>query len=94
MNEINIGLLNLDVSASDILFQHALQNTTWENVLTNVEKLSSALSDLNSFIFSQLCLKISIHSKVVISAREEQEKYCQNAVHKFRILTVQLLLVY
>lgn len=80
MNEINVGLLNLDVSASDILFQHALQNPTWESILTNVEKLTSAISDLNSFIFSQLCHKISMHSKVVIAVQQEQDKYCQNAV--------------
>ena len=80
VNEINVGLLNSDISILDMLFQYTLQSTSWDSILRNAEKLSAEIIELNAFIFSQLCVQISRSSKAATDFQREQLKLKEKTV--------------
>jgi hypothetical protein len=54
--EIVTGI-NIQSTLLDKLFQLALQDTNWNNILDNVHRMSLAMADLSLFLSSQLCLR-------------------------------------
>lgn len=63
LREIMIGIeIN---NSKEFLFQNILQNTSWNNIIENFKQCSLAMTDIQSFISSQLLLQNSLsnHAK-------------------------------
>jgi hypothetical protein len=53
--EVNIGIPN--VSLSDALFQNALQNTSWNKIIDNLNKSAFAVAEVTRFVTEQLYME-------------------------------------
>jgi len=81
--ELTIGMPNSGSSFVDVLFQNALQNTSWDSILTNVERISAGVVELNTFIFSQLCVEIKRTSKAATTLQKDNQQQSQHLVSKY-----------
>ncbi len=57
--EVNIGISN--ISLVDVLFQNALQNTSWDKIMENINKSSLAVTEVSQFMIEQLYFQ-SLHN--------------------------------
>lgn len=90
--ELNIGMPNSGISVVDILFQNAMQSTSWESILMNVERISAGMLELHTFLYSQLCVEINRTSKCSASLQKELNQQNQQLVlFSFKILILTML---
>ncbi len=59
--EVNIGMSNN--SLVDVLFQNALQNTSWDKIMENINKSSLAVTEVSQFMIEQLYFKTQHNNK-------------------------------
>jgi hypothetical protein len=60
--ELTIGIPS--VPLMDSLFQNALQNTSWEKIVNNIDRISLGVIELNKFITSQLFIEITNSARI------------------------------
>jgi hypothetical protein len=79
VTEVNIGIPN--VSLVDALFQNALQNTSWEKIIENLNLTAFAVADVTRFVTEQLYME---------SHHNNQDK--SKLVHEMQMQNTQLVL--
>lgn len=55
VTEVNIGIAS--VPLAETLFQNALQNTSWDKIVDNLNRISSTVTEVSQFVAEQLYLQ-------------------------------------